>query len=56
MPGMPIGKQQIEVKAGEAHYMRYFEQGEGGYVVQRFVKVWRQAGVPPKPVVRQNQS
>ena len=39
MPGMPIGKQQIEVKAGEAHYLHYFEQGEGGYVVQRFVKV-----------------
>ena len=38
MPGMPIGKQQIEVKAGEAYYLHYFEQGEGGFVVQRLVK------------------
>ena len=38
MPGMPIGKQQIEVKPGEAHYMRYFEREEGGFVVQRLVK------------------
>ena len=38
MPGMPIGKQQIEVRAGEVHYLHYFEQGEGGFVVQRFVQ------------------
>ena len=38
MPGMPIGKQQIEVKAGEVDYLRYFEQGEGGFVVQRLIK------------------
>ena len=44
MPGMPIGKQQIEVKAGEAIYLHYFEHGEGGYVVQRFVKEDAAAG------------
>ena len=38
MPGMPIGKQQIEVRAGDFHYLHYFEQGEGGFVVQRFVQ------------------
>lgn len=37
MPGLPTGTQKIEVKAGETYYLHYFEYGEGGYVVQRFM-------------------
>jgi hypothetical protein len=37
MPGLPIGTQKVEVKAGETHYLHYFEHGEGGFIVQRFV-------------------
>jgi hypothetical protein len=44
MPGLQIGKHQIEVKAGERYYLHYFEHGEGGYVVQRFVKEDEAAG------------
>ncbi len=38
MPGLTIGTQKIEVKAGESYYLHYFEHGEAGFVVQRFIQ------------------